>query len=130
MFLRELLSDDSKMSESVRHLIQSKIDRLDDTHRQLLVTASVQGREFDSAVLAATMQMQPHDVEETLQDLDEIHEVIRKIREEQLPDGRVTVRYQFVYGFYQEACYALLTPTRKASLSASLGEAFLVHYGH
>jgi len=110
-------------------MIQAKLDRIDDTHRQLLATASVQGREFDSAVLAATMQLESQDVEETLQDLDEVHGLIRRIREEELPDGKFTVRYRFVYGLYQEACYATLAPTRKASLSASLAQAFLTYYG-
>jgi len=130
LFLRELLREQSRISDSVRHLIQAKLDRLDDTFRQLLVTASGQGREFDSAVLAATTQMQPQDVEEALQELDDMHGLVHRIREEELPDGKFTVRYRFVYGLYQEACYASLTPSRKATLSASLAEAFLTYYGN
>jgi predicted ATPase len=130
LFLRELLRGENRLSDSIRHLIQAKLDRLDDTHRQLLATASVQGREFDSAVLAATMQLESQDVEESLHDLDEIHGLIRRTREEELPDGKFTVRYRFVYGLYQEACYATLAPTRKASLSASLAQAFLTYYGN
>jgi predicted ATPase len=130
LFLRDLLSSPTSWSDSVRKIAQGKIDRLDDTHRQLLATASVQGREFDSAVLASTMQLQPQDVEEALQELDEMHGLIRRIRDEELPDGKFTVRYRFVYGLYQETCYALLAPTRKASLSASLAEAFLTYYGN
>src|SRR5215475_3897028 len=80
LFLRELLCGENRPSDSIRHLIQAKLDRLDDTNRQLLATASVQGREFDSAVLAATMQLQAQDVEEALQELDETHGLIRRIR--------------------------------------------------
>ena len=129
LFMRELLQRQTGISDSVQHMIEAKIKRLDDTHYQLLVTASVQGREFDSAVLAATMHMESQDVEESLQELDEVHGFIHKIREEELPNGKYTVRYRFVYGLYQEACYVSLAPTRKASLSASLAEAFLAHYG-
>src|SRR5262249_4596958 len=71
LFFRELLRGENRLTDSIRHMIQAKLDRLDDTHRQLLATASVQGREFDSAVLAATMQLESQDVEETLHDLDE-----------------------------------------------------------
>ena len=130
LFLREYLRGQNEVSASIREMIQARIDRLDDTLRQLLLTASVQGREFDSAVLAATMQLPSQDVEEALQDLDETHAIVRRIREEQLPDGKFTVRYRFQYALYQEACYASLAPTRKASLSSSLAEAFLAHYGH
>jgi len=129
LFIQELVNK-KVVSDSVRHMIQRRIDRLDDTHQQLLVTASVQGREFDSAVLAATMQMNTQDVEEALQELDERYGIIRRIREEELPDGKFTVRYRFAYALYQEACYATLAPTRKASLSASLAEAFLTYYAH
>ena len=76
------------------------------------------------------MQMSSQDVEEELQDLDEVHGFVHRIREEELPDGKFTVRYRFVYALYQEACYASLAPTRKASLSSSLAEAFLAHYGN
>jgi hypothetical protein len=76
------------------------------------------------------MQMQSQDVEEALQELDEVHGLIHRIREEELPDGKFTVRYRFVYALYQEACYHSLAPTRKASLSASLAETFLTFYGN
>jgi predicted ATPase len=95
-----------------------------------LLTASVQGREFDSAVLATSMQMSPEDVEESLQELHETYGWIHRIREEQLTDGKYRVRYRFVYAFCQEACYASLAPSRKASLNASLAEAFLTYYGN
>lgn len=130
LFVRELLRHRDSRSEVLQNLIETKLRRLDDTHRHLLVTASVQGREFDSAVLATSMQMNPQDVEESLHDLHQIHGLINPIREEQLSDGKFTVRYRFVYGFCQEACYASLAPTRKASLNASLAEAFLTYYGN
>src|SRR5262249_49285221 len=130
LFLRELVRDENQLGDSIWHTIQVKLDRLDDTHRQLLATASVQGREFDSAVLAATMHIESQDVEEALHELDDIHGLICRIREEELPDGKFTVRYRFIYRVYQEACYASLAPTRKASLSASLAQAFLTYYGN
>lgn len=130
LFMRELVREPGGLTESLRQMIQRRLDRLDDTHRQLLVTASVQGREFDSAVLARSLEMSAEDVEESLTELDEIHGLIQRIREEELPDGKFTVRYRFVCGFYQEVCYESLAPTRKASLNASLAEAFLTYYGH
>jgi hypothetical protein len=76
------------------------------------------------------MHMSSQDVEESLKELWETHGLVEPIREEQLPDGKFTVRYRFVYGFCQEACYASLAPTRKASLNATLAEAFLAYYGN
>jgi predicted ATPase len=128
LFLRELVRGTGQLTDSVRNMIRRKIDRLDDTHRHLLVTASVQGREFDSAVLARSLNLSAADVEEALNYVAETHGIIDRIREQQLPDGKFTVRYRFVYGFYQEACYESLEPTRKASLNSTLAEAFLTYY--
>jgi predicted ATPase len=130
LFIRELLRGSGGITESLRQMIRRKLERLDDTNRQLLVTASVQGREFDSAVLARSLELSSADVEESLCVLDDVHGLIQRIREEELPDGRFTVRYRFNYGFYQEVCYESLAPTRKASLNASLAEAFLTYYGN
>jgi predicted ATPase len=130
LFMREFVRAPGGMTESLRQMLRRKLDRLDDTNRQLLVTASVQGREFDSAVLARSLELSSADVEETLSVLDEVHGLIQRIREEELPDGKFTVRYRFVYGFYQEVCYESLAPTRKASINASLAEAFLTYYGN
>ncbi|HEY2382748.1 MAG TPA: AAA family ATPase [Terriglobia bacterium] len=130
LFVRELLRHRDSRSGVIHNLIEAKLSRLDDTHRQLLVTASVQGREFDSAVLAMSMHLNPQDVEESFHELHDVHGLVNPIREEQLADGRFTVRYRFVYAFCQEACYASLAPTRKAALSAALAEAFLTYYGN
>jgi len=130
LLMRAAAGGPASVSGAIQNMIETKMRRLDDTHRQLLVTASVQGREFDSAVLATSMQMGYADVEDTLQELDEVHGLIQRIREEQLLDGKFTVRYRFVYAVYQEACYASLNPTRKATLNASLAEAFLAYYGN
>jgi DNA-binding winged helix-turn-helix (wHTH) protein len=130
LFLRETLLHPEGPSETIESIIRVKLDRLDDTHRQMLVTASVQGREFDTAVLASSMQLSSQDVEESLKELWETHGLVAPVREEQLPDGKFTVRYRFVYAFCQEACYGSLAPTRKASLNSTLAEAFLAYYGN
>ncbi len=130
LFVRELLANAGRLGDSARHMIQQKISHLDDTHRQLLVTAGVQGREFDSAVLARSLNLSAQDVEETLSELADVHGLIERIREEQLSDGKFTVRYRFAYSFYQEVFSESLEPTRKASVNASLAEAFLAYYGN
>src|SRR5712692_998272 len=51
---------------SVRSMIRRKIERLSTDERRLLNVASVQGYEFDSAVLATALAMDPAEIEETL----------------------------------------------------------------
>src|SRR5439155_22710030 len=62
-----------ELPESVRSMIQRKVDQLTDDDRRLLVVASVQGHEFDSAVVARTLNAAPADVEDRLDALERIH---------------------------------------------------------
>jgi predicted ATPase len=111
------------LPESVRSMIQRKLDRLQPEERRLLAAASVQGHEFDSAVVADALQQQAADVEERLQALERIHGLVRRIRECEFPDRTLTVRYAFVHILYQQALYGEISPSRRAALSAALAAA-------
>ncbi|HET6328567.1 MAG TPA: protein kinase [Planctomycetaceae bacterium] len=118
-----------ELPESVRSMIQRKMDHLSSVDRQLLMAASVQGPEFGSAVVAQVLGQAPAEVEERLEALERVHVLVRRMREQTLPDGTLTVRYRFVHVLYQNALYAALQPTRKAAWSAAAAEALLSHYG-
>ena len=118
-----------ELPESVRSMIQRKIDQLGENDRRLLVAASVEGYEFNSAVVASALPVEVEDVEVRLQALDSIHGLVRLTAEQELPDGTLTQRYQFVHVLYQNALYASLTPRRRSSLSAAVAQALLGHYG-
>jgi predicted ATPase/tRNA A-37 threonylcarbamoyl transferase component Bud32 len=118
-----------ELPESVRSMIQRKIDQLSDTDRRLLVAGGVQGYEFDAAVVARVLQMDPGDVEEHLEILDRVHAFVRLASERELPDRTLTQRYRFVHILYQNTLYQALGPTRKASLSAAVAGALAVFYG-
>jgi serine/threonine protein kinase/predicted ATPase len=113
------------LPESVRGMIQRKIDQLGEDDRRLLVAASVQGYEFDSAVVARVLQRDAAEVEERLDELDRIHAFVRMVREQEFPDRTLTLRYRFVHVLYQNALYASLGPTRRAALSAAVAQALL-----
>jgi predicted ATPase/predicted Ser/Thr protein kinase len=117
------------LPESIRSVIQRKIERLEDQDRRLLVGASVQGYEFDSAVMAQALQMDAAEVEERLDTLDRIHGFVRQLREDAFPDGTPSVRYQFVHVLYQNAFYDTLRPTRRAVLSGAVAQALVNFYG-
>jgi predicted ATPase len=54
---------------------------------------------------------------------------VRAVREQEFPDRTLTLRYRFVHVLYQNALYASLRPTRRASLSAAVAQALLGYYG-
>ncbi len=110
------------LPESVRSMIQRKMGQLAPADRRVLVVASVQGQEFDSAVVAKALTRDPAGIEERLEALDRVHGFVRPVQ--QARPGRVqSVRYRFVHLLYQNALYASLAPTRRASLSAAVAEA-------
>jgi predicted ATPase len=118
-----------EMPESVRAMIQRKVDQLSAADRHVLMAASVQGSEFDSAVVAQLLGQEAADVEERLEALERVHVLVRLVREQAFPDGTLTLRYGFVHVLYQNALYAALQPTRKAAWSAAAARALLGHHG-
>ena len=67
------------LPESIRGMIQKKLDQLSDEDRRLLAAASVQGYEFDSAIVSNVLAMEAAEVEERLQVLDHIHFFVQRI---------------------------------------------------
>src|SRR5262249_37950187 len=117
-----------ELPESVRALIERKLGWLGDADRRLLAAASVQGYEFDSAVVAEGLELEPAEAEERLQVLDRVHGLVRLVREEELPDRTLTLRYGFVHVLYQNVLHHALPPSRRAAWSAALAEALLRHH--
>src|SRR5262249_49860368 len=118
-----------ELPESVRSMIQRGLTQLADPDRRLLSAASVQGNEFDSAVVARVLQLGPADVEERLEVLDRVHGLVRLVQEFEFPDGTFALRYRFVHVLYQNALFAGLQPSRKAAWSAGVAAALLELFG-
>jgi predicted ATPase len=88
-----LESVEAELPQSIRSVIQRTVDRLDEADRRLLVAASVQGSEFDSAVIAAATQMDNAEVEERLDRLEKIHAIVRFVDERVLARKTPSLRY-------------------------------------
>ena len=117
------------LPESVRSMIQKKIAQLSEADVRLLTAASVQGFEFDSGVVAKAVAIDAAAIEERLDVLELVYSFIRFVNEQELPDRTLTLRFRFVHVLYQNALYASLRPTRRASLSAAVAEALIGFYG-
>jgi predicted ATPase len=118
-----------ELPESVRGMIQRKLERLGEDDRRLLAAAGVQGPEFDSGVVAGALGRDAAEVEERLQVLDRVHGLVRLVREYEFPDRTLTQRYAFVHALYRQALYADLPPARRTALAAALARALEGHQG-
>src|SRR6185295_18361251 len=69
------------------------------------------------------------DVEERLESLEHVYGFVKRSAEHRLPAGVFSVRYRFVHVLYQNALFASLAPSRRASLSALAADALVAAYG-
>jgi len=118
-----------ELPESIRAMIERKVTQLSEEDRKLLVAASVQGYEFDSAVVAEALGIGDGEVEERLEKLERVYAFVRLVGEEEFPNRAATLRYRFVHALYQNALYASLRATRRATMSAAVAQSLLGFYG-
>jgi tetratricopeptide (TPR) repeat protein/predicted Ser/Thr protein kinase len=118
-----------ELPESVRAMIQRKLEQLGEEDRRLLVGASVQGYEFDSTLVAKALDLDPADVEDQLESLDRVYALVRLVGEREFRGRLPSLRYRFVHVLYQNTLYASIRPTRRAQISAAVAEAMIALYG-
>ncbi|MFN0100902.1 MAG: protein kinase domain-containing protein [Bryobacteraceae bacterium] len=126
---RELPEIERDLPESVRGMIERKIGQLNEEDRKLLSAASVQGYEFDSAVLARILGMDADVVEERLETLERVYSFVRLVREAEFPNHQLTLRYRFVHVLYQNALFTALRATRRVTLSRDVALALESFWG-
>mgnify|MGYP002138963200 CR=1 FL=1 len=127
--LEQTLPDiERELPESVRGMIERKIAQLSEDDRKLLTCASVQGYEFDSAVVAQVLNLEADEVEERLEKLERVFAFVKLTSEAEFPNGMLTLKYRFIHVLYQNSLYAGLRATRKASLSAAVAQSLMQFY--
>lgn len=117
------------LPETLTSLIERKLGQLDPEQRDVLVAASVQGLEFQSAVVARAIGVEPAELEERLQRNERSFGLVRTVEETVLPDGTPTLVYRFVHIQYQNALYASLVLARRIQLSHAVAESLQGFYG-
>jgi len=117
------------LPESVRSMIDRKIQQLSEADRKLLLAAAVQGHEFDTATVSEASEMDPADVEDRLDVLERVHVFVERGAEREFPDLTLTQDYRFVHVLYQNALYASLQPARRASISGRVAKSLVTRHG-
>ncbi len=117
------------LPESIRGMIEKKVERLSDDDRHVLVMASVQGQQFDSITLAKVLDRDVAEVEDRLEELGKLHRFVRALDETEFPDGTLTQRYSFIHALYQNDLYARLRPRQRVRASGAVAEALLESFG-
>ncbi|MFN7944133.1 MAG: protein kinase [Blastocatellia bacterium] len=129
MLAQALPDIERELPESVRGMIERKIAQLSEEDRKLLTAASVQGYEFDSAVVAQVLKLDADEVEERLEKLERVFAFVKLTAEAEFPNRMLTLKYRFVHVLYQNALYASLRATRKAMQSREVAQTMEGFYG-
>jgi serine/threonine protein kinase/predicted ATPase len=129
VLVEDLLAVERELPESIRSAVQRKVEALDDADRRLLGAASVQGVDFDTALIAAALQLPEEEVEDRLDRLQREHALVRFVDEHETRDRSLTLRYRFAHHLYYSAFYESLRGTRRAALSRAIAERLVKRIG-
>lgn len=110
-------------------MIGKKLADLAEADRGILLCGAVQGMQFDSAVVAQVLARDPVWVEERLSVLERVHRLVGVVGEQDQPGVPLSMRYRFAHVYYQNALYALLTPSRRAADSLAVARAVACLFG-
>jgi predicted ATPase/DNA-binding winged helix-turn-helix (wHTH) protein len=94
----------------VRELTLMNLDTLESADRRILEAASVAGREFSAAALAAILGEDALPIEERCEQLARRQQYIQPAGNATRPDGRITARFRFIHGFAQQVLSQGLVP--------------------
>jgi serine/threonine protein kinase/tetratricopeptide (TPR) repeat protein len=119
----------SGMPDTVRSMVQRTMEQLGEEERRLLAAASVQGNDFESAVLANAIAQDAVELEDKLEKIERKSGILRLIDEHELPDRTLTLRYRFVHVLYHDHLYESVRPARRMLLSKAIGKALQHFYG-
>lgn len=113
---------DMGIPDTLRGLIETWIERLPAREQSLLEAASVTGAYFSSSISAAATTVSAETFDEICEDLARRMQFVRPAGLEDLPDGSVSQRYEFVHAIFRDVFYYRQTPGRRARSHKRIGE--------
>jgi predicted ATPase len=105
----------------VRRFIERQIEELESADREVLTAASVVGRTFSAAALAAALDAELEPVEAACARLARLGVFILKSDSAVWPDGTVAEHYAFRHDLHRELLYDRLPAMRRAQSHARVG---------
>jgi predicted ATPase len=110
------------LPETIQKLLTNQLDRLGHTHQLALKTASVIGRRFDAATLAAIypLPQEKAHLATCLRELEGMEFIYRPPAERRAEATGTAVVYHFTYSLMQEVAYNLLSFQQREQLRQAI----------
>ena len=115
--------------ESLRQLIDQQLEQLPPEERACLEVASVAGREFSAAAVAAGTHDRVDEMEARYAALAWRGHFVQACGTEVWPDETITARYGFTHDLYQQVAYQRLGAARRVRLHRHLATCLETAYG-
>lgn len=107
--------------EDIDQLIERQLDAVSEDERRVLDAASVAGRVFSVAAVAAALDEGALSVEARTEALAQRRAFLERAGTAELPDGAETARYAFIHSLHENALFRRVPATRRALLHNRLG---------
>ena len=114
---------------SLQQLIDRQIEQLSQEERRILESASIAGREFSVAAIAAGIETEDELVEEVCDTLARRGQFLRATEFTEWPDGTLTATYNFAHALYQEVLHERVPVGRRVRLHRQIGLRAEAGYG-
>jgi predicted ATPase len=119
----------ANLPEGLRQLLIGRIEKLPSAVRRVLEAASVVGKAFTVAAVAAGAECSMADVEGLCEALASQHHFIDDTGLTVWPDGTSGGSYQFQHALYQQVLYEQLGSARREQLHRRIGDRLEAGYG-
>ena len=115
--------------ESLRQIIEQQLHHVGPEDQGLLEAASIAGRAFSAAELAAVVNQATEDIEARLAMLAHHGQFIEACGLIEWPDGTVAAGYSFLHDLYREILYDRIPPSRQRRWHLQIGARKETGYG-
>jgi DNA-binding winged helix-turn-helix (wHTH) protein/tetratricopeptide (TPR) repeat protein len=119
----------SAVPESLRQIIAQQLHQVSQEDQSLLEAASIAGRAFSAAALAAAVSQTTEDLEVRLARLADHGQFIEAGGLVAWPDGTVAAGYRFRHDLYQAILYERIPPSRQQRWHLQIGARKELGYG-
>ena len=116
------------LPENLRRFIELQIHRASEQEREILEAASVVGREFSAAAVAAAAQRDTVAIERVCEGLVTQRQFLHANGTSTWPDGTVAAQYRFSHALYQEVLYGTIPGATRAALHQRIGRRLQAAY--
>jgi DNA-binding winged helix-turn-helix (wHTH) protein len=119
---------DPDLPDELSQMIELEIERLSPSDQRLLEAGSLIDVAFPAWAVAAALEEDAAETEETCDDLARRLHFVRRAGQDELPDGSRSAFYVFAHGLYREVLYQRQSASRRARrhtrIAERLGELF------